>query len=256
MFVFPMVGLSRRFAQAGYERPKYELEAHGRPLFDFAVGGFAALFGSEDFLFVVRGEDAGRFAYARCAALGMDPSRLAIVTLDAPTSGQAETVAMGLDRAAAAPGDPLTIFNIDTMRPGFRYPGVATAQGTDGYLEVFRGPGDHWSFVEPTEDGARVARVTEKDRISDLCSTGLYHFARTSDFQDAYAEVADVPPETLQGGERYVAPLYNRLIARGARIGYHVIGAEEVHFFGTPSEYDAFKARPDGDTLRARIEGP
>ena len=256
MFVFPMVGLSRRFTQAGYDRPKYELEAHGRPLFDFAVGGFAALFGAEDFLFVVRGEEAGRFARARCAALGMDPSRLAIVPLDAPTSGQAETVAMGLEQATAPPTGPLTIFNIDTMRPGFRYPDAAITQGTDGYLEVFRGPGDHWSFVEPSIDGSRVARVTEKDRISDLCSTGLYHFARTSDFQDAYAEVADVPPETLQGGERYVAPLYNRLIARGAKIAYHVIGEDDVHFFGTPTEYDAFRTRDDAEVLRAGIAAP
>ena len=40
MIVIPMAGLSQPFTRAGYDRPKYMLEAHGRTLFDQAVLSF------------------------------------------------------------------------------------------------------------------------------------------------------------------------------------------------------------------------
>jgi hypothetical protein len=48
----------------------------------------------------------------------------------------------------------------------------------EGYLEVFRGEGDNWSFVRPiAEESTQIDLTTENTPISDLCCTGLYHFA-------------------------------------------------------------------------------
>ena len=93
-----MAGESRRFAEVGYLQQKFRLRAHGAPLFDHAVRSFSACFQTDTFLFVVRDGEAADFATERCEALGVE--RPAIVTLGAPTSGQAETVLLGLDRAA------------------------------------------------------------------------------------------------------------------------------------------------------------
>ena len=49
-----MAGLSRRFTEAGFDRPKYMLRAHGRSVFAHAVGSFAAHFGTLPFLFILR----------------------------------------------------------------------------------------------------------------------------------------------------------------------------------------------------------
>ena len=92
MIVIPMAGASRRFAEAGYARPKYELLLDGRTVFDHAVGGFEALIASEPFLFVVAAAEAAAFVEARAAALGVAHAQ--VVSLDAPTSGQAETVSV------------------------------------------------------------------------------------------------------------------------------------------------------------------
>lgn len=63
------------------------------------------------------------------------------------------------------------IFNVDTIRPGLR---IARRAGSSGTLEVFRAPGEHWSFVEPQAAASPwVRRCTEKVRIGELCSTGL-----------------------------------------------------------------------------------
>ena len=54
MIVIPMAGASRRFAEAGHDRPKYMLPARGHSLFHHAVASFRALFASESFLFIAR----------------------------------------------------------------------------------------------------------------------------------------------------------------------------------------------------------
>ena len=231
MIVIPMAGASRRFTQAGYARPKYELPLAGRPVFDHAVGGFEALFASEAFLFVVADAEAAAFVQARAAGLGV--ARAQVVTLDGPTAGQAETVSLGQAKAGAPADAPLTIFNIDTFRPGYRPPAGPLA-AMDGWLEVFRGSGANWSYVRPAPGDEPVALETaEKRPISDLCCTGLYHFARAADFETALAAERAAPSMN----ELYVAPLYNHLIAKGLAIGYRLIERDEVVFCGTPEEY-------------------
>lgn len=249
MIVIPMAGLSRRFAQAGYRKPKHQLDAHGRSLFAHAVGSFAGLFATEPFLFVCRGEDdTPAFVRAQAQALGI--RRMEVVVLDAPTRGQAETVHLGLERAGAAVDEPLTVFNIDTFRPGFAWPGDVDRSRADGYLEVFEGEGSQWSFVRPAGDGSnRVTETTEKRPISTLCCTGLYWFAGVDRFREAYAAQLAAGEGSLQAGELYVAPLYNFLIRRGADIRYHLIPREAVIFCGVPDEYDAFRAAPPPPAL-------
>jgi hypothetical protein len=82
-------------------------------------------------------------------------------------------------------------------------------------LEVFRGPGEGWSFVEPAPGSDRkVVRTTEKDRISDLCCTGLYVFRTVSAFRTRWRRSAGRPSSPLS--ETYIAPIYNQLIAQAA----------------------------------------
>lgn len=242
MIVIPMAGLSRRFAEAGYDRPKYMLPLPGGTLFAHAVGSFRREFGREGFLFVaqpVAGTEA--FIRAECRALGLADAR--VVMLEGPTSGQAETVELGVRGAGLAPSTPLTVFNIDTIRPGFDAPGEPWTAASDGYLEVFRGSGANWSYVEPAPDGSRrVLRTTEKQPISDLCCTGLYHFARA----DAFLRALERERAAPSAPELYVAPLYNHLLAEGARIHYRLIPREDVVFCGVPAEYEHLREEGAG----------
>lgn len=235
MIVIPMAGRSQRFYDAGYDRPKYRLELSGRSVFAHAVGSFAAAFATTPFLFIAAAE-AEPFVRGEARALGI--ARFDVVALSTVTAGQAETVERGLE--ASSWDGPLTIFNIDTFRPGFTFPGEPLAS-SDGWLEVFKGAGDNWSYVRPAPGlGPWALETAEKKPISDLCCTGLYHFARAADFRAALAAERLAP----QARELYVAPLYNHLIRRGARIGWRLIEASEVVFCGTPAEYEALRPSP------------
>lgn len=237
MIVIPMAGLSSRFFKAGYDQPKYMLPAHGMPLFDHAVLSFKAYFASMPFLFIVRDVyDTPTFVKHRCESLHI--ADFHIVVLDAETRGQAETVYLGLSEITNE--TPLTIFNIDTFRPDFMLPDVAA--GTDGYLEVFKGEGNNWSYVRPESPSSnKVVETAEKNPISDLCSTGLYHFNRTDDFKRIFEIEASRPFSEWQKQELYIAPLYNYLIQEGKDIRFHQIDKNEVIFCGVPDEYSDFK---------------
>lgn len=238
-----MAGLSRRFTEAGYAIPKYMLQAHGQSVFAHAVRSFSDYFSLMPFLFIVR-DIAGTpdFVRRESDALGIIDFRISV--LDDVTRGQAETVALGLAASAATSGEPVTIFNIDTIRPTFAFP--VFDEPTDGYLEVFRGSGPNWSYVRPARPDSDIAAETaEKREISDLCCTGLYHFASTELFSLAYQEYLQrFQKSTDYLPELYVAPMYNLLIERGYTIRFARIDNDKVLFCGVPSEYEAFKRNP------------
>ena len=239
MIVIPMAGLSSRFFKAGYTQPKYMLEAHGKTLFAHAVLSFKKYFELQTFLFIVRDVYETRdFVEKECQRLGINSYQ--VVVLNQETRGQAETVALGLAEAEKGKYETLTIFNIDTFRPNFVFPPLENLG--DGYLEVFRGSGDNWSFAKPeSANGTKVILTTEKDPVSDLCSTGLYHFKTLDSFFLAYNTYLLKPISEWAKGELYIAPLYNELITVNKEIHYHLIARDEVIFCGVPSEYDDFK---------------
>jgi hypothetical protein len=248
-FVFPMAGESRRFAQAGYRVPKFMLMVHGAALFDHAVGGFRAYFAEDRFVFITRDDAGAAFAARRCAALGV--AKADVVALGRATSGQAETVFLGLEQASIGDDETIIIFNIDTFRPGYMKPSLVGDPSCAGYLEVFQGSGSGWSYVaeDPMAPG-RVAAVAEKLPISELCCTGLYHFRKAGDFRWAWRHPAPAASEA-EKRERYVAPLYNALIARGDHIAFTLVSPSDVVLCGTPQEYEKAGASEEtGHRLR------
>jgi NDP-sugar pyrophosphorylase family protein len=241
MIVFPMAGLSSRFTAAGYKRPKYMLEAHGRTLFSHAIAGFSAYFDTTPFLFIAR-DVSGSEAFIRSQATALGVREFEIVILDQETAGQADTVARGLKTAGISSDGRLTIFNIDTFRSGFRYPDFEGSP-IDGFLEVFRGAGANWSYVRPTDEGNdRVAETAEKRSISNLCCTGLYDFASRQTYLEAFETYRNDDAVRSDVNELYIAPMYNLLIRNGADIRYSVIDRSQVIFCGVPAEYDEFRS--------------
>lgn len=235
MIVIPMAGLSSRFKNAGYDKPKYMLDLAGNTLFDLSISSFNKYFQTEKFIFIIRDID-GTFEFVRTSCLKLNIKNFEIVVLKENTKGQAETVAIALNEQKVKNGERVIIFNIDTFRPNYTFPDVKKEY--DGYLEVFRGEGEHWSFIEILEsDHLLVKRTTEKERISDLCSTGLYYFRNVELFINAFNKYKDLPIEKWSKGELYIAPLYNILISSGMRIGYEIIEDKDVIFCGTPAEY-------------------
>ncbi|OCL18690.1 capsular biosynthesis protein [Gilliamella sp. wkB171] len=228
MIIIPMAGLSSRFFKAGFGQPKYKLYAHGRSLFEWSVKSFERYYNSEKFLFICRDVyDTTSFIEQELDKIQI--TNFEIVTLKTETRGQAETIYLNLDKVPE--DENMLIFNIDTYRKNFSFYNV----DCDAYLEVFKGEGDHWSFVLPDESTDKVLKTTEKERISDLCSNGIYFFKNKKIYQLAYNESIN---QTI--GEIYIAPLFNSLIKNHYNVRFKVVDINDHIFMGTPAEYQLF----------------
>lgn len=234
--IFPMAGLSSRFTKAGYDKPKYMLDVDGHTVFFHAVSSFKNYSKECKILFIYRDiKNTKEFIKSECVTMGIDFYEC--IELDKETEGQAHTVQLGLEKANIDDNESILIFNIDTFRPNFTLPKELEFKTVDGYLEVFEAAGDHWSFVLPeNENSNKVIKTTEKDRISSLCSSGLYFFKRTQDFRNVFKEI--VQKDDRSKNEYYIAPMYNYLIKEGKDIRYSKISLDEIIFCGTPDEYE------------------
>ena len=237
MFVIPMTGLSSRFFKAGYDIPKYQLTINDAIVFDLAMKSFKAYFATDLFVVIVRDVyENPNFVETRLQKLGI--KNYLIHTLKSETQGQAETVALGIDNSQIDADEPIYIFNIDTFRYDFIKPEIADK--VDGYLEVFEGEGEHWSFIAIDEQD-NVIKTTEKQRISNLCSDGLYFF-KSKDLYLSLFRQAKQRNLTVKD-EYYIAPIYNLLIEQGGRVGFVKITHEQIDFCGTPDEYQALLSK-------------
>ena len=232
--VITMAGLGSRFRKAGYTVPKYQIEAHGKTLFEWSMESLKGFENAENtYIFVVRKEDeAENFIRETCDKLGIRDVK--VVAIDYLTDGQATTAMLAAPYWDAESG--LLIYNIDTyVEAGEMQSGQIAG---DGFIPCFHADGEHWSFAR-LDDSGRVAEVREKVRISDNCTLGAYYFKSCGLYEQLYKEYY-TSDEKLEKGEKYVAPLYNYLISKGGDVRISIVDYDKVHVLGTPEELQVF----------------
>ena len=228
-FIIPMAGNSSRFFDKGYTVPKYMLDMMGGSAFSLSVSSFCNYYDTDLFIFLVRSDyNSAVFVDEQVKILGIKDYK--IITVNRETIGQADTVSLSLDEIGE--NEPLYIFNIDTCRCDYVKPSIVYR--CDGYLEVFEGEGDAWSFVLPGHNNT-VVRTAEKERISNCCSNGLYYFKNKRLYIEAFVRAKNANRKI--NGEYYIAPLYNELIKLGKDIRFEFVDVDKLRFFGTPEEY-------------------
>lgn len=232
--VITMAGLGSRFKKAGFNVPKYMIEAHGKTLFEWSMESLAD-FANQDneYIFIVRKEDnASAFIQSTCKSMNIE--QVKVVEIDYLTDGQATTAMLGAkywDKESS-----LMIYNIDTYVEAGQMQESQIAG--DGFIPCFHAEGDHWSFVKLDENGKAV-EVREKQRISDNCTLGAYYFKSCGLYEDLYQEYY-TSDAVLEKGEKYVAPLYNYLIEKGGDVRISIVDYDKVHVLGTPEELQIF----------------
>jgi NDP-sugar pyrophosphorylase family protein len=237
--VIPMAGRGSRFADVGYEIPKPLLPIHGVPMIDVVVRNLTPQEPAR-FVFVCRDEHVADYGFV--PALREIAPGCEIVTLDAVTEGAACTVLLAED--AVDPGAPLIIANSDQWvdHDVTQHLAQLRRDDLDGLIMTMTADDPKWSFVEL--DGDLVTNVVEKEVVSSEATVGIYTFARASDYFDGAR--AMIAADKRVNGEFYVAPVYNELIASGARIGIDNVGVDGdgMYGLGTPADYETFLGLP------------
>lgn len=232
--IITMAGLGSRFRKAGYNCPKYMIEANGKTLFEWSMD---SLKGYNDYVnkyvFVVRKEDnADEFIKDTMQKYGVND--VEVIGIDYLTDGQATTCMLAMKYCD--PNDAIMVYNIDT----YVEPSELKFQDIkgDGYIPCFHAKGDHWSFVKLDSEGKAV-EVREKVRISNNCTIGAYYFSSAELYKKLYEEYYS-SDNNMEKNEKYIAPLYNYMIEKEMVVSISIVDEKKVHVLGTPEELNSF----------------
>jgi len=246
--VIPMAGRGSRFADAGYTTPKPLIPIHGTPMIRVVIENMRP---SRDHRFIFICQNDAIATYDLTDRLQVWAPGCEIIGLDGVTEGAACTVlkaAALIDTSA-----PLMIANSD------QYVDIAIddyladmdERRLDGLIMTMDADDPKWSFAETDQEGM-VKRVVEKEVISRHATVGVYNYRHGSDFcRGANQMIAE---DLRVNGEFYVAPVYDRLIADGARIGIHSVGSEAdgMYGLGIPKDLNLFQSL---DVSRRAVTG-
>ena len=166
-----------------------------------------------------------------------------IVPVERVTEGAACTVLLAREHINS--DDPLMLANSDQWVDIDidDYLASMDRQRADALIMTMKADDPKWSFVGL--NGQRlVTRVVEKEVISNEATVGIYNFRRGSDFVRAAEQM--IARNLRVNNEFYVAPVYNELIAEGARIAIYNVGREGAGMYGLgiPRDLEQFLADP------------
>lgn len=236
--VIPMAGLGSRFSAAGYERPKPFIDVAGQTMIERVMENLQ-IPGAQ---YVLLARDEHLKAYGFVAQQLTNRGDVSFVEISKTTEGAACTLLFS--RGVVDWESPLLIANCDQIVDFdcSTYIRDCLDRRLDGSILVFedaeRNP--KWSFAR-LDDAGLVAEVKEKQPISSKATVGIYFFTRARDFIDGAVEM--IINNDRVNNEFYVAPVYNYIIARGAKVGVYEIAPSAMHGIGTPPDLEAFVAK-------------
>lgn len=238
--VIPMAGLGSRFSKAGYSDPKPLIGVHGIPMISLVIRNLQPSM-AHRFIFICQAQHV--LTYGLDAKLKGWAPGCEIVEIDGVTEGAACTVLKA--RHLIDNDSPLMIANSDQYVDISidDYLTVSAQAQYDGLIMTMTADDPKWSYAGVGDDGL-ASRVVEKEVISSEATVGIYNFSRGSDFVRAADEM--IAKNLRVNNEFYVAPVYNEMIAEGARIGIYNIGEEGAGMYGLgiPSDLELFACLP------------
>ena len=229
--IIPMAGMGSRFSEAGYTFPKPLIEVEGKPMIQKVVENINI---DAKHIFIVQREHYEKYNLQYLLPLICDCE---IVIVDSVTEGAACTVLLA---EKYMNDSPILICNsdqiIDWDSNEFMYSMIA--DGIDAGILTFKSIHPKWSFAKLDNDGY-VSEVAEKKPISDNATTGVYYWAKGSDFAKYARKMIEAQDRT--NGEFYVCPVFNHAIKDGKKV--KIFPVKGMFGIGTPEDLNTYLER-------------
>lgn len=209
-YVICAAGQGSRFEKQFPGIPKPLIKLNGRYLIDWSLDSLP-IFADDTLILITQKAHnvkaklydhvKNRFAF----------NKVEWLEIEGLTSGQLETALLAkkfYDKHSS-----LAIFNCDTFFQSKTLLDLINNPAIEGIIPCAKEKGDSWSFCKVDKED-NVIDITEKDRISDLVSVGLYFFRDLSNF----IKLAEGYLKKQTNAEAYVAPFYKEYLAQGLKL--------------------------------------
>jgi beta-phosphoglucomutase-like phosphatase (HAD superfamily)/dTDP-glucose pyrophosphorylase len=231
--LIPMAGSGSRFFKAGYKDPKPLIDVEGKPMIQRVVENIQI---PGNYIFIVQSEHYKK--YNLNTALTQLVPGCKIIQVDGVTDGAARTALLA--KQYINNKKPLIIANSDQLLDwdSSEFMSQLLEMGSDGNMALFLANEDKWSYAKIKNN--RVVEVAEKIAISNNASTGIYGWAKGSDYVK-YAEQM-IEKNIRVNNEFYICPVYNEAIQDNKRI--LPIFVDAMYGLGTPEDLEKFLTQP------------
>lgn len=227
--LIPMAGSGSRFFNAGYKDPKPLIDVNGKPMIQRVVENIQI---PGNYIFIVQAEHYERYRL-KVLLTRLVPG-CKIIQVHGVTDGAARTALLAkqdIDNQR-----PLIIANSDQLLnwDSSEFLSQLLEVGADGNMALFLANEEKWSYAKIKNN--RIVEVAEKVVISNNASTGIYGWAKGSDYVK-YAEQM-IKKNIRVNNEFYICPVYNESIQDNKRILPMFVDA--MHGLGTPEDLEKF----------------
>jgi beta-phosphoglucomutase-like phosphatase (HAD superfamily)/dTDP-glucose pyrophosphorylase len=227
--LIPMAGSGSRFFNAGYKDPKPLIDVDGKPMIQRVVENIGI---PGKYIFIVQAEHYEK--YSLDLALTKLVPGCKIIQVDGVTDGAARTALLA--KKYIDNFKPLIIANSDQLLDWDSSDFVSQLfeVGSDGNMALFLANEDKWSYAKIKNN--KIVEVAEKVVISNNASTGIYGWAKGSDYVK-YAKQM-IEKNIRVNNEFYICPVYNEAIQDNKRILPMFV--DKMYGLGTPEDLEAY----------------
>lgn len=232
MQIIPIAGKGSRFKTAGYKTAKYLLPVSGKPVIEHILSYFDKTIPT---LLILNAQDSNKEIIERVLKdLGFEDFQVVEIY---DTDGQLTSVVEGVMSSKYFNYQgPAWIYNGDTIRKKKLPYALLSNNESEGFIEVFKEKGSHWSFVDSL---GIISTITEKERISEYCCTGLYGF---KNFNRIIQYVRNGNVAKLRN-ELYVSGVFQNIMDDDMTVWAFESDRNEFLLCGTPNEYEKVIAK-------------
>lgn len=227
--LIPMAGSGSRFSKAGYKDPKPLIDVNGKPMIQRVVENIGI---PGKYVFIVQSEHYDKYNLG--SALPRLVPECTVIQIDGVTDGAARTALLAKEYIDNA--KPLIIANSDQLLDWNNSDFVSQLleAGSDGNMALFLANEDKWSYAKIKNN--KIVEVAEKVVISNNASTGIYGWAKGSDYVKYARQM--IEKDIRVNNEFYICPVYNEAIQDNKRI--LPIFVEKMYGLGTPEDLQAY----------------
>jgi HAD superfamily hydrolase (TIGR01509 family) len=247
--VIPMAGFGSRFSRAGYKDPKPFIPVFGKPMIQWVIENMLPkkeVYGHKildplikpTFHFIAQKAHLEQYSLPKiCDALKIDYT---ITTVEKVTEGSACTLLLAKNYIDT--NTPMVSVNSDQWldwNPNEFYRALLNPT-YDGCISVFSQTDSSdlkWSYSAINAETSLVTHVAEKEYIAPWATTGIYGWARGSDFIKYAMKM--IEKDIRINGEFYTCPIYNEAIADAAKI--RNILCKKLWGLGVPKDLEIFE---------------
>lgn len=235
--LIPLGGIGQRFKDCGYSKPKPLINVLGKHIIFWLLENLDINTNDRcvDKIIIPYNKELKKYNFENIVKKRFYNYNFEFICLDTNTNGCVETILYGLNNTDTDDTKPILILDGDN----FYTTNIIKMWNRTNTVFVFDDGNNEpiYSYIETSED-KYINKIVEKEKISNLASTGAYGFSSVNILK-TYAEYI-INNNIRSKNEYYTSTVINEMLKQNIKFQYEKIDTKNYICLGTPMQLRLF----------------